>query len=243
MGDPSTPAPDIGVMRMTRFERYTAYLVYQFDVLIAIVNAHYDLVLVPPRKKGAKRYTVSSIKRGRDSINVHRFVRWRVEERIAEKRKTMEQEKFWQLWRAETYAETRHLLEDIAFIHGVLCIDRPAKGRVEYPSIDTISGPGFLLGRSEIMTRGYFIHSLLKTLCGGRRMFCVPRGNGFLRAMLTAPDCNIVLQHARNAIAAERFKTAQALHVSRGSTHWAQCGFPGDTVACGTSGRPKDVGV
>lgn len=241
MTNPRTPAPDIGPVPITRFRRFAIYHVRQFEILIAIVNAHYDVVLVQPQ--GAYgRYTVLSVKQGGDAIDVPEFVHQRVEERIAGKRETMRLEAFWRLQRGETYAETRHLLEDIASLHGVLCTDLPAKGRAEYPSIDTISGPGFFLRRGDVERRGSFIHSLLDTLCGGPGPFCVRRGNVFLHDMLTELDCKLVLQNARNAVATVPRGTACVQHLSCGSMCGAPC-VPLDTVprVVGRSSHPRDA--
>ena len=233
MGDTSMPTPDVCEVHRTRSDRYAAYRVYQYDVLIAIVNRHFDLVLVPPQKHHARLFTVSSVGQGNDPIDVPKFVRPRVNARIAERRETMKPEEFRRLRRAETYAERRHLLEDLAFLHGVFCIDRAATGCVEYPSINTICGPGLFLGRGDIMRRGYFIHHLLGLLCGEQSVFCVPRGNVFLHEMLTAPDCNLVLQHARDAIAAVRRTTEPAPYNSWSSVGGAPCVPPGHGASCG----------
>ena len=229
MDDQSMQAP-VTDARQTRSSKFAEYRVSQFAVLIAIVNAHFDVVLAPPTRSRARRYTVASVSQGGEHLNVPAFVRRRVEARLAAKRKDVAPAKMKRARKDETYTETRHLLEDLAFLYDVMCTDLPVRGRVERPSINMIGGPGLFLDRGEIKRRGRFIQQLFEVLCGGQGEFCVPRGNYFLREMLTAPDCNAVLQRARNSIGAMQ---RRAPYVSPSLLSGAPCLPPEHSAALG----------
>lgn len=194
MADAGPPALDIGAMHRTRYARFSNYQAEQCDVLIAILDEHFEITLRYPRREGKQsipHFIVVKLTAGDDTTDVAAVVASRVPGRgtAGEGRDRA------------SYIEMRHLLEDFAAEFGVFCIDRASRGaRVTCPSIETIDLGSVVLRRGDIAERGYVIHRVLRVLGRERREFVLPRGNRYVAGALRSPDPSAVYEELCRAV-------------------------------------------
>ena len=186
-------SPDINTAHGTQYTRFSSYQAEQCAVLVAVLNKHFDMTLrlfLRAGTRSASSHVVTRISHGCTELDVEAFVAGRIADAVAASIMRGDSERtVARVREQEGYIEMRHLLEDIAFLHGVVCIDRVRHTqRHEHPSLAVIAGDTFLFRRDEIARRGFYIHAMLRMMAGDAREFTVRRGNRFLSLMLTAQN-------------------------------------------------------
>ena len=206
----SRPAPqDIIAAHLTQYMRFTSYQGEQCAVLVALLNEHYDITLRISARNGTRStpaHIVTRIAQGSTDVDVAGFVAERIRAAVSAAVERGDSVRAVARVRERCgYFETRHLLEDIAFLHGVICVDRVRHTqRPENPSLAVIASETFLLTRNEIAHRGFYIHQMLGMMAGAEQEITVRRGNRFLRLMVAAPTYVAIFRLVEQMIGARR---------------------------------------